>query len=228
MSIQVETVLTRLEAEADPARIAGMTRVGIKSENSLGIKIPVLRQLARELGKNHTLALELWATGIHEARILASMIDQPAWVTEKQMEDWVVDFDSWDVCDQVCSNLFDRTPWAWQKASEWSHRPEEFVKRAGFVLMACLAVHDKKASAEQFEPFFSILAREANDPRNYVKKAINWAVRQIGKRNQALNARAILCAQEIAALDTPAARWVAADALRELTNPAVQARLKPA
>ena len=142
------------------------------------------------------------------------------------MESWVVDFDSWDVCDQVCSHLFDRCAYAYQKAFEWSARPEEFVKRAGFVLMACLAVHDKIAPDEKMQAFLPVILREATDPRNYVKKAVNWALRQVGKRNRSLNTRAIQCAEQIAALQSPSARWIAADALRELTSQKVQQRLR--
>lgn len=227
MNDRAKEILTHLHAHSDPQAAAGMARYGINPEKTLGIKIPFLRQLARETGKDHELAQALWDSGIHEARILASMIDQPAWVDENQMERWAADFDSWDVCDQVCINLFDRHPLAWQKAIEWSDRPEEFVKRAGFVLMARVAVRDKKASNDRFEPFFPIMVREANDSRNYVKKAINWALRQIGKRNLALNTRAVEVAHQIAAQGTPPARWIAADALRELTGEAVQNRLAP-
>ena len=218
-------ILTRLRAMAKPESVAGMARYGINPENTLGISIPVLRKLAKEAGRGHELARELWATGLHEARILAAFVDEPRRVTPEQMEEWVQQFDSWDVCDQVCCNLFDRTPWAYEKAAAWSGRPEEFVKRAGFALMAALAWHDKKAPDSALETFLPLIQREAGDGRNYVKKAVNWALRQIGKRSRGLNALAVQAAQEIARLDSKAARWVAADALRELTSVAVQRRL---
>ena len=222
----LEEILDVLHAQANPENVAGMARFGINPHNTLGVSIPQLRELARQQGKNHSLALELWQTGIHEARLLASMVDDKQLVDEAQMEAWVQDFDSWDICDQVCSNLFDRTPLAYDKAREWSARSEEFVKRAGFVLMAGLAVHDKKASDAAFEPFFPILVREACDERNFVKKAVNWALRGLGKRNRSLNLIAIRTAQEIQQLDSKAARWIAADALRELTSDKIQSRLK--
>ncbi len=218
-------VLTRLRALANPANVAGMARFGINPENALGIGIPVLRRMAKEAGKDHALAQELWTTGVHEARLVAAFVDIPKEVTVEQMERWALDFDSWDVCDQVCSNLFDRTPYAWDKAVEWSGRPETFVKRAGFVLMAALATHDKKAPDARFEQFFPLIQREATDERNFVKKAVNWALRGLGKRSLFLNERAIAAAREIQKLDSRTARWVAADALRELTSEAVQARL---
>ncbi len=218
-------VLERLRAQADPAAVAGMARYGIRPDQALGISIPTLRKLARETGRDHSLALALWASGVHEARILAAFIAEPGKVTESLMEAWIVDFDSWDVCDQVCSNLFDRTPYAFEKALAWSSREEEFVKRAGFALMAALAVHDKKAPDSRFEGFFDPIRREAGDPRNYVKKAVNWALRQIGKRNPQLNRLAIETAREIQGQDSAPARWIASDALRELTSEKVQARL---
>lgn len=171
-----------------------------------------------EIGKDHFLAQELWASGIHEARILAGMIDEPEAVSEEQMDSWVKDFDSWDVCDQVCGNLFDRTPCAYKNAVEWSKRKEEFVKRAGFVMMAELAVHDKTAMDKEFLRFFTLVKREATDERNFVQKAINWALRQIGNRSRSLNRKAIETAKEIQKMDSKAARWIAADALRELSS----------
>lgn len=219
-------ILARLRALANPENVAGMARFGINPEHTLGIAIPVLRKLAKEAGRDHALAQELWASGIHEARILAAFVDDPRRVTPEQMDAWVEEFDSWDVCDQVCCNLFDRTPWAYQKAAAWSAREEEFVKRAGFALMAALAWHDKKAPDDALAAFLPLIQREAGDGRNYVKKAVNWALRQIGKRSQHLNALAVQAAQETAQTDSKAARWVAADALRELTSAAVQGRLQ--
>ncbi|MFC1971865.1 DNA alkylation repair protein [Chloroflexota bacterium] len=223
--MQYDDILKKLKALSDPKAVEGMARFGINPENTYGVSVPNLRKLARETGKDHALAQQLWSSGIHEARVMASMIDKPALVTEEQLESWVKDFDSWDVCDQCCSNLFDKTKWAYQKATEWSEREEEFVKRAGFTLMATLAVHDKSAADAAFTAFLSAIIREATDNRNFVKKAVNWALRQIGKRNLSLNVIALQTAEEIQKIDSKSARWIAADAIRELTSQAVQQRL---
>ncbi len=206
----------------DSQAAAGMARYGIKADRALGISIPDLQGLAKTLGKSHKLAQRLWSCGIHEARILACMIDEPQQVTEAQLERWVIEFDSWDVCDQCCNRLIRKTEFARQKSLDWARRPEEFVKRAGFVLMAVLAVHEKKAADKQFDPFFRLIRQEAVDGRNFVKKAVNWALRQIGKRNIRLNQKAIAVAEEIGRIDSKAARWVAQDALRELRSDNVQ------
>jgi 3-methyladenine DNA glycosylase AlkD len=182
--------------------------------------------MAREIGRDHELAEDLWAAGVHEARILAALVDEPGRVTKTQMERWAADFDSWDVCDQVCMNLFDKTPYAYEKALAWSTRRAEFVKRAGFALMASLAVHDKKAGAGQFSPFLEAIVRQSADERNFVKKAVNWALRQIGKRSHGLNRKAIAAAERIAGIDSKAARWIARDALRELTSDKVRERIE--
>ncbi|MFA4947692.1 MAG: DNA alkylation repair protein [Candidatus Krumholzibacteriia bacterium] len=218
-------IVAELESLANPANVAGMARYGINSKNTLGVSIPCLRAMAKRIGKDHALARELWASSVHEARILAGLVDDPAMVTAAQLERWVKDFDSWDVCDGACSNLFDRTPFAWDKAVAWSARSGEFVKRAGFVLMAALAVHDKKAPDERFRKFFPLIERESADERNFVKKAVNWALRQIGKRNRALNGNAIAAAKRIRKIESKSARWIAADALRELESTAVRERL---
>ena len=223
--MQPKQVINRLKSLSDPEAVKGMARFGINPKNTYGVSIPNLRKLAKEIGRNHELAQQLWETGIHEARILASMIDNPEEVTNEQMESWVKDFDSWDVCDQCCINLFGKTRFAYQKAFEWSSRKEEFVKRAGFVLMARLAVSDKKAADNQFVTFLSVIQREAGDNRNFVKKAVNWALRQIGKRNPALNKKAIEATKEIQKVDSRSSRWISSDALRELTSEAVQRRL---
>lgn len=225
MAPTAQEILDKLKAQASPANVEGMARYGINPQNTLGVPMPVLRGMAREIKRDHALALQLWDSGLHEARILAGLIADPSQVDEGLMERWVHDFDSWDVCDQVCSNLFDRIPFAYSKAVDWSSRQSEFVKRAGFVLMAALAVHDKKAPDSTFEPFFPLILGEAADGRNFVKKAVNWALRGLGKRNLVLNARAIETAQNIARIDSKTARWIAADALRELTGESVQARL---
>jgi 3-methyladenine DNA glycosylase AlkD len=210
-------VVRVLEEFRNPESLEGLARFGISTKNTLGISIPILRDLAKEIGRNHALAAELWKTELHEARILAGYIDDPENVTSSQMEKWAKDFDSWDVCDQICSSLFDKTEFAAAKAKEWSKRREEFVKRAGFVLMASLAVHDKRAGDDLFISFLPLIKREAADERNFVKKAVNWALRQIGKRNPKLNKAALDTAREIRKMDSTTARWVAADAIRELS-----------
>src|SRR5438046_8730162 len=202
-----------------------MARFGIQTCPALGVSIPQLRDLGKRVEKNHELDEKMWKTGIHEARILASMIDDPTKVSEAQMEEWAADFDSWDVVDGCCGNLFDKTKFANRKAEEWSVRKEEFVKRAGFVLMAELAIHNKEASNKTFLDFLPVIVREASDERNFVKKAVNWAVRQIGKRNSALNAAAIRTCHEIAKSESRSAKWIAADALRELTSAPIRKRL---
>jgi 3-methyladenine DNA glycosylase AlkD len=224
--MQFDDVIRRLESLSDPDAVAGMARFGINTQNTYGISVYILKKLAKEMGRDHALAQQLWASGIHEARILASLVDEPDMVTDAQMESWVKDFDSWDVCDLCCSNLFDKTRFAYRKAEVWSEREEEFVKRAGFVLMAALSVHDKAATDEDFIRFMPIIKREATDDRNFVRKAVNWALRQIGKRNLSLNEAAIKMAEEIQRIDAKSARWIAADALRELTGDTVQKRLR--
>jgi 3-methyladenine DNA glycosylase AlkD len=219
-------ILERLKALSNPEAVQGMARYGINPENTYGVSIPNLRAIARETGRNHLLAQQLWASGIHEARILAGMIDDPKIVSEEQIGRWVKDFDSWDVCDQSCMNLFEKTEFAYRKAVDWSRREEEYVKRAGFVMMARLAVSDKKADDAQFEKFFPLIREGAADDRNFVKKAVNWALRQIGKRNHSLNLKAIEVARDISKMDSRSARWIASDALRELTGEAVQERLR--
>ncbi|MFC2012990.1 DNA alkylation repair protein [Chloroflexota bacterium] len=224
--MQYAEIIKKLKGLSNPKAIEGMARFGINPGNAFGISVPNLRAIAKEAGKDHALAQQLWASGIHEAKILAGMIDDPKMVTEEQMESWVKDFDSWDVCDQCCMNLFDKTSLAYGKAVEWSAKEEEFIKRAGLAMMACLAWHDKTADNKQFEPFFPIMKREATDNRNFVKKAVNWALRQVGKRNFALNKEAIATAREIRKIDAKSAKWIAADAIRELTGQAVQDRLQ--
>ena len=218
-------VLLKLKAQADPKVRAAMARFGVHVKKAHGISTPVLHKLAREIGTDHRLAQQLWASGIHEARILAGMVDDPTEVTPQQMERWARDFNAWDAVDGSCCHLFVFAAPAWRKALEWSRRKPEYVKRAGFALMAYLAVHDKQAPDAKFERLLLIIQRQATDERNFVKKAVNWALRQIGKRNRRLNRLAIRAAKRIRGMDSSAARWVAADALRELTSPGVQRRL---
>ena len=202
-----------------------MAHFGINADHALGVHIPEIRKIAKSIGKDHALALDLWRSQIKEARILASMVDDPGMVTESQMEIWCSTFDSWDLCDQCCSNLFDKTQFAYSKAAQWSKRNEEYVKRAGFALMACLAVHDKAADDARFVGFLAMIQRESWDERNFVKKAVNWALRQIGKRNVRLNKEALACAKLIRQVDSPSAKWIASDAIRELSSKAVLGRL---
>ena len=219
-------ILERMESAANPANVAGMARYGITAKKVYGMSIPALKKWAKEIGNDHALAQQLWATEILEARILAGLVDEPDRVSERQMERWAKDFDSWAVCDCTCLNLFRETPFVHRKCREWSSRPEEFVKRGGFTLMACLAVHDKGSRDGTFLAFLPLIQREAVDERNFVKKAVNWALRQIGKRNRRLNRAAIKTAEAIQRLDFRSARWIATDALRELKSQAVQRRLK--
>lgn len=281
----LEEIIDQLKSISNPADVEGMARFGISAEKTFGIRIPVLRKMAKNIIKEakagesdrHLLALELWDSGYHEARILASMIDDCRQVDERQMDKWVADFDSWDVCDQCCMNLFVYTELAVKKAIEWStsvslkkfngyprlgepdqnvrckadeRRGEcayekvrnraaeednaaddvfgcapEFVKRAGFAMMACMAWKLKTAPDELFDPFFPIIKQESTDNRNFVKKAVNWALRQIGKRNKTLNKKAIETAREIQSLDNKTANWIATDTIRELTSEEVQSRL---
>lgn len=214
--METEDVLAKLKAHANPANVAGMARYGINSAGTLGVPIPVLRKLGRECGRSHDLAAALWESGIHEARILATLVDEPARVTRLQMDHWARDLDSWDVCDHATHNLFRYTPFAFAKAARWARAKPEFIRRAGFSLMAGLAVKAKDASDGQFEAFLPLIEEAATDDRNMVKKAVNWALRQIGKRNPRLRVKAIAKAEELRRLDSRAARWIAADALREL------------
>jgi 3-methyladenine DNA glycosylase AlkD len=232
-------LVAELRALGSERNRVGMARYGIHVENAFGVPVPELRRVAKQLGQDHELALALWVTGNHEARLLACFIDDPNAVTEEQLEAWVADFDSWDICDQATTSLFDRTKYAWPKASEWAQREEEWARRSGFALMAGLAAHDKAAADAAFRRLFRPIERGAFDERNFVKKAVNWALRNIGKRNRTLNVEAIACAHRIrTAADKRAggerggdpgvrsARWVAADALRELTSQGVRSRIE--
>ncbi len=223
-SAQYDEVLEKLRALSDPESLAGMAGFGISTGRSWGVTLPKMRSLAREIGVSHPLAEQLWGTGIRETMLLATMVDDPKLVTEEQAERWVGDLGGWDVCDGCCMFLA-RAELAPRKCVEWSAREEEFVKRAGFVVMARLAVGDKKAGDELSEGFLPIIKRESIDQRNYVMKGVNWALRQIGKRNPALNRKAIETARKIQRMDSRSARWIASDALRELTGEAVQERL---
>jgi 3-methyladenine DNA glycosylase AlkD len=219
-------VVRTLERMGDPACRDGMARYGIDISRALGISVTELRRLASDLGHDHDLAAALWVSGVHEARILASLVDEPARVSQAQMDAWVADLDSWDVCDAVCGNLFDRTPFALNKAVEWSAREPEFEKRAGFALMAWAAVHRKDLPDAAFASLLPLIRERSTDDRNYVRQAVSWALRQIGKRSAGLNTKAIRTAEQIERLDAPSSRWIARNALRELRSDGVQARLR--
>lgn len=218
--------LSLLHAEARPDELAGMAHFGMNvAQPRLGVSVPTLRRLGKQLGRDHALALALWDTGIADAQILASLVAEPARFSSREMDHWAKTMQSWDACDQACSNAFSASPLAWRKVAAWAVRRDEFVRRAAFALLAALAVHDKAADDAAFIATLPVIEDAATDERNFVKKAVNWALRSIGKRNTALNAEAIACAQRLRALDSRAARWVAADALRELQSDAVQRRL---
>ena len=220
-----DEIIAKLKSMSNLKNVEGMARYGINPKNNLGVSIYKLRPLAKKIGKNHKLSLKLWNSEIHDARLLAVFVEDPKKVTEGQMELWAKDFDSWDVCDQACTSLFDITSFAWKKVYEWAERDEEFVKRAAFSIIAGLAVHDKKSPDEKFVELFEIIKRESTDERNYVKKAVNWALRNIGKRNLSLNKKAIKVAKEIKNINSKSAKWIANDAIRELTSSKIQARL---
>jgi 3-methyladenine DNA glycosylase AlkD len=207
-----------MRALGDPARLAGMVRFGIRPENGIGLSVPQIRSIARGLGKDQDLAEELWRTGVHEARILASMVGDPRQISRSTMDRWVRDFTSWDVCDACCGDLFDRTPYAWDKIRKWAGSDREFVRRAGFATLAYVAVHDKKAPDQVFLDALPLVEHYAFDNRNFVRKAVNWALRNIGKRNAVLRGAALEFAGRVREQNTAAARWIASDAIRELAK----------
>lgn len=230
--MDTEKIIKQLKSLSNKKNVVGMARFGINPANTLGISIPVLRELANKIKKEkthlerHKLAVELWQTKLHEGRLLAIFIDDYKQVTETQMDKWVKDFDSWDIVDQCCSNLFDKTPFVEKKIREWVKSEKEFVRRTGFVLMATSAVHNKQMKNEDFEKYFPIMIKYCTDERNFVKKAINWALRQIGKRNKELNKQAIEVAKQLIKSKSKSARWIGGDALRELTDKKIHSRLK--
>lgn len=218
-------ILAELHALANQDNLPGMAHFGIDTEGRLGIAVPELRRIAKTVGRDHELALALWETGIPDARILATMVADPKLMTPHQMDAWVRDCNSWDLCDQACGNLFDKTPYAWDKVGEWAAEDAEFTRRAGFALLACLAWHDKSASDEKFIATFPIITAGSADPRNFVKKAVNWAIRNIGKRNLVLNTAAVELSESILAINDKTARWIARDALREISSEKILERL---
>lgn len=216
--MKYEEIIKHLKSKSDHEKVMGMARFGINPKNNLGITVTELRKLAKLIGKNHDLAIKLWDSQIHDARLLSCFIENPQDLTSEQMNSWAKDFDSWDVCDQACTSLFDLNPLAWKKVYEWAESNEEFVKRGAFSLLAGLAVHDKKASDKKFEECFPLIVKHSIDERNYVKKAVNWALRNIGKRNLKLNKRTIKLSNDISKIESKTAKWIARDAIRELTS----------
>ena len=219
-----EVVIKKLKSKSSKKNLLGMKRFGISGAKMLGVSMLEVRKIAKEIKSDHQLALDLWSSGIHEARILAGIIADKKKTNSKLMDAWIKDFDSWDICDQVCLNLFYASPLAYKKASIWAKKQSEFARRAGFALMAVLAVKEKNGQDKDFEAFFPLIDKYSTDSRNFVKKAVNWALRQIGKRNKNLNKKAIILAKKIAKKEDKSARWIAQDALRELSGQAVRNR----
>ncbi len=218
LSENASAAVARLHALASPEVAEGKRRFAAGNGHSLGIRVPALRALAREIGKDHAMAQELWTTRIHEARLLATLVADPAQLTAAQMDAWTAEFDSWDICDGACYNLFRYVPWCREKIDEYAADEREFVRRTAFALIAGLAIGDKKAGDERFLPFFALIEAHAADPRNFVRKAVNWALRQTGKRNARLLVPALELSRKLAASDDKTARWVGSDALRELNK----------
>lgn len=223
--MELQEIVGRLELLSTPENIEGMARFGITPEKTYAVRIPELRKIAKETGKNHEMALKLWALDFRETKILACMIEDPEMVSSAQMNEWALEFDYWEICDQCCMNLFSKTKFAYEKIFEWGKHEEEFVKRAAFSLLAVLAVHDKKQSDEQFEQYFPLLISASTDNRNFVKKSVNWALRSIGKKNSSLNKSSIDLAEEILAINTKSSKWIASNALKELRSEKVRKKL---
>ena len=220
-----DEVLAWLARKGTRRTVDGMARYGIVAKQAFGVPVGTLRTLAKRIGKNQALSLELWETGCYEARLLAAFVGDPEKVTRRQMNAWAADFENWADCDTACFCLFDRSPLAFDKAREWTASPREFVRRGGFVLMACLAAHDKKAPDSSFRPFLPLIEKGARDDRNFVKKGVSWALRGIGRRSPPLYAAAVAVAKRLASSEEAAPRWVGKDALRDLAKPKVRARL---
>lgn len=219
-------VMAWLERSGSAKAVAGLARYGLPTEKAYGVSVAVLRAQAKRIGKDHPLALKLWDSGWLEARLLASLIADPAALTPAQMEQWCRGFDNWGVVDTACFALFDRSPHAWKKVAPWVKRRDEFQKRAGFVLMACLAAHDKQAADAAFQKFLPMIENGASDERNFVKKGVSWALRHVGHRNAALHAAAVATAKRLARSENATERWVGKDALRDITRPYVIAKVK--
>lgn len=222
----VEKVVAELKKYYNPVNIEGMKRYGIEVSTAFGVNAPTIRAIAKSIGRNHNLALQLWDCGVHEAKHIAALTADPKLTTKSLMNKWVRDFKSWDICDSTCSNLFRKTDFAVDKIFEWAERKDEFIRRAGFSLMAYVAVHHKKREDKEFLQFFPLLKKHSVDERNFVKKAVNWALRSIGKRSRYLNKEALELARDIKNIDSKSARWIANDAISELTDPKILGRLK--
>ena len=222
----IPQILTELKKNSDTKNIEQMARFGIFPKKTFGVKMPILRKLAKKIGKNHDLAQDLWKKGFRETQILASIIDEPEKVTLKQIKNWISDFDYWEICDQCVMNLFEKIPFIWDECINFANDEREFFRRTGFVIMARLAVSDKKASDKKFIAFFPLIKKFSTDERNMVKKAVNWALRQIGKRNLALHKEALKIAQEISQINNKTAKWISSDAIRELKNEKIISRIK--
>jgi 3-methyladenine DNA glycosylase AlkD len=223
---QVKAALAWLKKHSKRSTRERMSRYAIPSDNAYGVAMKDIKSLGKQLGLSNDLAIVLWDTGVYEARMLVSFVADPALLTSRQVDRWWKDFDNWAICDAMCFNLFDRSPHRWEKVKQWSASRKEFQKRTAFALLWSLSVHDKQATDEQFIQGLALIERAATDPRNFVKKAVNMALRAIGKRNQKLNSAAALLARRLSDSDDPTARWVGKDALRELTSPSVMKRLK--
>lgn len=220
--MQLNSVVRRLEALAEPQKVLFKEkRFAIKADNSLGIYQKDLKLLAKEIGPNNELALQLYATDIYEARLLCCRLYDPKLITRTQMNQWAGDFENWEICDSFCMGFFTKSRYAIEKALQWSSSNKEFTKRAGFTIMAAYGFADKQADNQLFEQFFPVIVRQATDERIYVKKAVNWALRSIGKRNVDLKRQAIKVAQQLLLLEDKTANWIAKDALRELRSPKV-------
>jgi 3-methyladenine DNA glycosylase AlkD len=224
--MHLEEIIAYFESQHNQKNIDGMARFGIVVDKAHGVPLNELRLLAKRIGKNHDLAWRLWATGIHDARLLAIFVEKPALVNKTQMDRWVREFDSWDICDGCCVHLFRKTPFAFEMAERWTKARAEYIRRAGFALLATLAVHEKATDDAVFLGFFHAIRSAATDERNFVKKAVNWALRQIGKKNLHLHEEAIKCAAELIEMDSKSSRWIGRDALRELQDPKIVARIK--
>ena len=223
--METKEVLAWLERRGTRRSIQGMARYGIIARHAFGVPMGTLLSLKKKLGKDHALSLELWETGWYEARLLAALVGDPERVTRRQMNAWAAGFENWADCDTVCFHLFDRSPFAWDKAPQWASSPRELVRRGGYVLMACLALHDKTAPDRKFLPWLPVIEKGAGDERNFVKKGVSWALRAIGRRNLALNEASVALAKRLAQSEKPSARWVGKDALRELLRPTIRAAL---
>ena len=220
-----DDVLRWLERKGTRRAVEGMARYGIQAKHAFGVPMSTLLALRKRLGKDHALSTALWATGWYEARLLAALVGDPERVTRRQMNAWAAGFENWADCDTVCFHLFDRTPFAFERAREWAASPREFVRRGGFVLMACLALHDKASPDDRFLPLLPLIEKGSRDERNFVKKGVSWALRGIGRRSRALYAASLEVAKRLAASEEAPCRWVGKDALRDLANAKVRARL---